>query len=150
MSEVIEMQKRAVSLNPQRIGLAEHMTQHWVINAEEGTTIDDVLDPAYWQHTAKLLQIYDRIDVRIDTGEWFLELIVTGVGKVYAFVHLAHKHILVQPTEESTTSTKHKVVYKGQHLKYIVMRVADNVTLQSGMSKAEAQGWLENYEKVTA
>ena len=60
---------RAVILNPQRIGLAEQLMQHWVVNAEEGTTVADVLDPGYWAHCAAQMQVYDRIDVRLETGE---------------------------------------------------------------------------------
>ena len=68
MSEVKEL-KRAVILNPQRRGLAEQMRQDWVVNAEEGTSVQDVLDPSYWAHIAAELQQYDHIEVRLETGE---------------------------------------------------------------------------------
>jgi len=154
MSEVMDKpvaEKRAVILNPQRMGLAEQLRQDWVVNAEQGTTVPDVLDPQYFAHMASQLQQLDHIEVRLETGEWVLELLVTGVGRNYAQVHLLHKYDL-QPTDESVApAAKHRVEYKGPQQKHIVLRVADGAILQSGFDKKVlALEWLANYEKVTA
>src|SRR5438270_251157 len=63
MSEVAESKPAAKSariLNPQRIGLAEQLRQDWVVNAEERTTIEEVMDPQYWAHIAAQMLCGER------------------------------------------------------------------------------------------
>jgi len=143
--------KRTVILNPQRIGLAEQMRQDWVVNAEEGTTINDVLDPAYWAHTSARMQVYDRVDVRLETGDWMLELIVLDVGRNYARMFLAKHHEFVT-TDISVPvgAITHKVEWKGPQRKHVVVRLADGAVIQEGIAeKSAANVWLENYLKTT-
>lgn len=148
MSEVAE--KRAVILNPQRMGLAEQLRQDWVVNAEQGTKIEDVLDPQYWAHMAAQMQPYDRVEVRLETGEWLMELIVIGVGRNWAQVHLAHKHDLEEMADTIPAAVKHRVEWKGPQRKHCVIRIADSQILQEGFSgKHEAYAWMANHEKVT-
>lgn len=143
--------RRAVILNPQRIGLAEERRQDWVVNAEENTTVQDVMDPQYWAHMAQHFSPYDRIDVRLETGEWLLELLVISVGRNWASVHLCQKHDLQPVTEDMPTAIKHKVEWKGPQIKHAVIRIADSEILQSGFAKKnEAIEWMVNHEKVTA
>ena len=80
--------------NPQRMQLAEQWRQDWVVNAEEGTTVDDVLNPTYWASVATQFQVFDKIEVRLETGEWILELIVMSVGRTHATVYLAKRYDL--------------------------------------------------------
>lgn len=154
MSEVkaaleVQNQKRALILNPQRIALAEQLRQDWVVNAEEGTTVQDVLDPGYWAHMAAQFQVYDHIEVRLETGEWILELIVLDVGRNYARVFLAHRHDFaeVDMTIPANAIT-HKVEWKGPQRKFVVIRLSDSAAVQEGFaSKPEAMAWMENHIK---
>jgi len=155
MSEVMEKPKvaaTAVHLVEARLGLAEAKRQDWVVDAEEGTRIEDVLDPMYWAHTAARFSPYDRIEVRIDTGEWLLDLIVLQAGRNYARVHLAAKHDLAGASAEVPAgSVKHKVEWKGTHKKWCVIRIADSAMLQEGLqSKELAAEWMNNHERVTS
>lgn len=163
MSEVIEQQKqepvketkpepikRVVILNPQRMKLAEYERQEWVCNAEEGTTIHDILDPQYWAHMAPQMRPYDRIEVRIDTGEWFAELIVLSCERNWARVHLLRCEELASPTEDMLPTSKFKVEWKGPQRKWEVIRLADSEAIQSGLADRQAANmWLRNYEAVT-
>jgi hypothetical protein len=88
MSEVLdkpaaqdEKEKRAVFLAGDRMHLREQVRQDWVIDAAAGTTIEDVLDPQYLAHLATGIELYSRIEVLIESGEWMLELLVMGVGR---------------------------------------------------------------------
>ena len=138
------------TLNPQRMALAEQWRQDWVVNAEEGTTIEEVLDPSYWAHMAAHLQQFDRIEVRMETGQWVAELITKQVGRNWAAVHLVVKHDL-EASQDLTpdTAKKHEVVWRGSQHKHCVVRLADKEILQSGISsKTEAQAWLDNYERT--
>jgi hypothetical protein len=144
-------EKRVVILNPQRMGLAEQLRQDWVVNAEEKTTVQDVLNPGYWAHMAAQLQPYDHIEVRLETGEWALELIVLSVGRNYAQVFLAHKYDFaeVDPTRDDIGIT-HKVEWKGPQKKHCVIRLSDSAVIQDGFSaKVDANQWLDNYLKTT-
>lgn len=147
MSETKQEAKRDLILNPQRIGLAEQMRQDWVVNAETGTAIADVIKPSYWAHMAAQFQPYDHIEVRLETGEWVAELIVLSVGRNYAQVYLANKYEFadVDPVNDNLGVT-HKVEWKGPQRKHIVVRVADSAAIQEGFStKQEANAWLANY-----
>ena len=150
--EVKEQVKRAVILNPQRMGLAEQMRQDWVVNAEEGTTIQDVLDTGYWAHMASQLQLYDHIEVRLETGEWILELIVLDIGRNYARVYVAQKHDFAEVDLKAPSGAiTHKVEWKGPQRKYVVIRISDSAPLQEGFtSKPEALAWMENHIKVSS
>jgi hypothetical protein len=150
MSEVADKAKTARILNPQRMGLAEQLRQDWVVNAEEGTTVEEVLDPQYWAHMAVQMQPMDRIDVRLETGEWMLELLVINTGRNWAQVNLLHKYELVQRSETLPAAQKHRIEWKGPQLKWAVIRVADNEVIHKELaSKAAAAEWLGSYERTT-
>jgi hypothetical protein len=153
MSEtaVVEKPAMAVTLVEARIGLSDHKRQDWVVDAEEGHTIEQVLDPMYWAHVAPRFSLYDRVEVRVDTGEWMLELIVIQTGRNFARVHVAAKHdFTASASAAPKQSIKHKVEFKGTHKKYCVIRIADSALLQEGLqTREQANEWLANYERVT-
>lgn len=140
--------KRAVILNPQRMTLAEQCRQDWVVNAEAGTTVQDVLDPAYWAHMAVQMQPFDRIDVRLETGEWMLQLLVINHGRNWAQVHLLHHYDLAKRAETMPSAQKHSVEWKGPQLKWCVIRLADSEAVMKELaSKQAAAEWLAQHEK---
>jgi hypothetical protein len=145
--------KRAVILDPQRIGLAEQLRRDWVVNAAAGTTINDVLQPAYWAHCSQEFTVYDRIDVRVETGEWALDLIVMDVGRNYARMFVAHRYTFaeVDVPEIPADPIAHKVEFKGPHLKWVVIRLADGAQVQDRLkTEKEAVEWMQNHMKITA
>jgi hypothetical protein len=150
MSEVKDKEKRALILNPQRMGLAEQVRQDWVVNAEQGTSVADVMDPQYWAHMAAHLQPWDRIDVRLETGEWLLELLVINKGRNWAQVHMLAQHDLETRAETMPAAQKHKVEWKGPQHKWCVIRLADSEMIQRELgSKEAANAWLSTYERTT-
>jgi hypothetical protein len=143
--------KREVVLNPQRMHLSEHARRDWVVNAEEGTTIQDVMGPSYWAHKAAELTPYDHIEVRLETGEWMLELVVLGCGRNWARVHVLHKHDLEPIEAELPAAQKHMVKWKGPELKWCVIRLSDSEVIFKGIAdKSTANGQLKSYEQATA
>lgn len=142
-------EKRVVILNPQRMALREQLRQDWVVHAEAGTTIADVLEPQFWSHMAAQMQPYDRIEVLLETGEWILELVALGVGRNWAQVHVLQKYDLEQRSETAPVAARHRVEWKAGK-KHCVIRIADGALVQDGFpSKEEAQVWLANHERVT-
>lgn len=144
--------KRAVILNPQRIGLAEQLRQDWVVNAEEGTTIRDILEPGYWAHCSAQMQVYDHIEVRLETGGWIAELLVLDVGRNYARVFLAHQHELADAgLDKPVGAVSHKLDWKGPQRKWAVIRLADMAVVQEGFSdKSAAAAWMDNHIRVAS
>lgn len=143
--------KRDLILSPARMSLAEQWRQDWVANAEAGTTVDDVMDPQYWSHMAAQMQPYDHVEVRLETGEWVLELLVVSVGRNFAQVMLKHRYDLVEASKSETPGSKHEVINLGPQRKWAVKRVSDSAVLQEGLAKRnDAQAWMDNYENITA
>ncbi len=151
MSEVVEqkvekVEKRAVFLQPERMGTREHRRQDFAVNAEAGTRVEDVLDPQYWAHVANTMEPYARVEVLEESGEWMLELLVLNVGRNWAQVHLLHKHDLSERAETMPNAQTHKVEWKGPQRRFAVIRISDSQCLQDGfVSKLEAQVWSASH-----
>lgn len=146
MSEVAE--KRAVFLQGAKFGPREHKRQDWVVEAEAGTKIEDVLDPQYWAHVAAQMEPHARIEVLAETGEWMLELIALNVGRNWAQVHVLHRYELEKPADAMPAAQRSSVEWKGPTRKWAVIRLSDNQILQDGFaSKAEGQGWAVTHER---
>jgi hypothetical protein len=144
-----EAKKRSVTLQPERMQTIEYARRDWVVNAEENTSIDDVLDPMYWAHVSVNMRPFDRIEVRLETGEWVLELLVTQCDRNWAKVHVLHKHDLVASISEAPPATRHMVKWRGPQHKFCVVRIADSEVLQTGFGSAEEGAqWLRNYEQT--
>ena len=143
--------KRSTILNPQRMGLAEQKRQDWVVDAEEGTNIEDVLQPSYWSHMASQMQPYDHIEVRLETGEWILDLIVTSLGRNWAAVFVANKYEMSKALEAAPPAAKYIVKWRGPAHKFCIVRVLDSETIQEGhMTADDAKAALTQYEKTVS
>jgi hypothetical protein len=149
-SQAQEKESRNLILNPSRIQLAEYQRNDWVGTAEQGTTIDDLLQPGYWSHKAQDMKPYDRVEMRIDDGIWMVELLVLEVGRNWAKVKLLHEHRLTIADIAQTQIAKlHKVEWKGPHLKHVVIRLSDDEIVKDGISsKVDAEQWIADHEKV--
>ena len=136
-------------ISPTRVALAEYDRQDWVATAEVGTTKEEVLDPAYWAHLAAKMKPYDKIEVRVDDGEWMMELVVLACDRTWAKVHMLHFYQLAK-VETKNMSTKHDPVWKGPHLKWCVIRNSDQTIVQEKLDSREAANvWIKEHEKVT-
>ncbi len=142
--------KRAVVLDPQRKQGAEYVRNDWVVNAEQGTEVDDVLAPGYWSHVAGSLSAYDRIEVRIDTGEYLLELLVKQCGRNWAQVALLHHHDLIGEVKTGeAVDSDFEAVWKGPHLKWCVLRKSDDQLLEQKLgTRGAADAWIISYERT--
>lgn len=145
--EVTKPKKGAVVM-PDRMGLAEHKRNDWVVDVEASVTAEDIQEPAFWSLVADQLNPLDKVEVRPDDGKWIAELRVIRCERTYALMQLVSLMEIKQNAELMPTSIKHKVEYKGTHYKNAVIRLSDNQILQSGFkTREEAQMWLTSYEK---
>ncbi len=142
MSEVLEKpvaEKRVVILNPQRLGLAGAMRQDWVVNVEEGTRPDDLLEPQYWSHCSVQFQQFDHLECRWENGERIVSLIVVETGRNWARMHMAGHIDFGAPIVLTGAAAKHEVQWKGPQRKHIVVRLSDQQAIQEGFAtKLEA------------
>lgn len=140
--------KRAVVVDPQRMQNAEYLRRDWVCTAEEGTTVDDIIDPGYWAHIAGQLTIYDRIEVRVDSGEYLLELLVKDLGRNWAQVAVLHHHDLAGKVKTGEAmEAEFEALFKGPQRKWCVIRKSDAKVLEERLAdKGAALAWISNYE----
>ena len=145
------VKKRDVAgIGEDRMQSAEYWRRDWVVNAEQGTTREDILKPGYWALVAYKMHAYDHIEVRLETGEWLAELLVLpGSERTFAYVALLHFHQL-SAVSLPEVSPLFRVDWKGPQHKWAVIRVSDSAMLKNGFeNKAKAQEWLTNHERAT-
>lgn len=147
----VDAPKRDVRLDPQRFDLLELRRNSWAVDAAEGTSIQDVLKSEYWSLISPRLRPYDRLQVVVESGEWMADLVVLQVANTWAKVHLLHFHEL-EKADVISGSTAYKVEWKGPHLKWCAIRLADAAKVsEKHESAATAHEWLRNFERtVTA
>lgn len=139
-------------LDISRFSLDEHVNQNWTLTVESGTTLDAVLKPEYLANVSARLRPYDRIRVRVDTGEWYAELLVLTCGRVWAklvpifTVDLAPKEIEVL---ESEICDQFFIQWRGPHLRFCVLRKLDKEPIKEQLqSREEADSWLSSYTRT--
>lgn len=144
--------ERSVAITEQRFNLAEYWRRDFVVNAEIGTTKEDILRPEYWALVAQHLKPFDHIEVRDEAGEWIAELSVRQADRTWANVALLHFHQFVAISDQPGVAARHRVEWKGPQHKWAVIRNGDSQMVQKGFSEREsANEWLRNHERtVTA
>lgn len=138
-----------MKLTVERCALGEQVNQTWIITAESGTTLEDIAKPEYFANVANKMRPYDKVFARVDTGEWYAELLVVSCGRAWAktiplqVVDFVGKETEVVPRDGSD---EYDVRYKGPHLKFCVIRKSDNEMIKDHLqSQAEANGWLASF-----
>lgn len=145
--EVGEKVRELRQITDGRVKEHEFVRRYWVATAEQGTEVEDLLDPAYWAHIAPKFTQYDRIEARVDDERWFAEFLVLGVGKAWVKLFLLNKWDItskdaIAPNEDFT------IQHKGPHLKWCVIRKLDSERIhEQAKTYEEALAWLGNHLK---
>lgn len=141
--------KKNPVLQPERMMLVEHGRQDWIVNAEEGVAVEQIMEPAFWAHTALKMKPFDYIEVRAEDGAWIAELRVLGCDRNWARVHLCHHYQLTTTDVSLSQAAKHEVKWKGPHMQFCVIRLADQMTVKEKCeTKESAALWLREHERV--
>lgn len=125
-----------------RFQQAEYTRDLWMADVPRGTTIDDLLDESYWAHVAQFLRPRARIEVMCEDNSYFVELLVLGVGKLYAQVVLLRAHELTQPIKRKVISPYNVEWSAG---KFRVLRGFD-IIKEGFDTEKDAQRWIDNHE----
>lgn len=147
------MTSPSIKLSPsqQRINLVEYRRQHWLATPEAGTTKENILDPAYWAHVSGRMKPMDLIDVLIEDGSAFYQLMVTSANRIEARVLvLFEKNLTEQEQKEfhepaGTLASLYEAKWQGPSEKWIVLRVKDKHKVRTGFgSKEEAESHIKD------
>jgi len=136
-----------MSLDPSRFTENVYVNTDWTLTVERGTSLEDVLNPAFLSNVAARLHPYDHIRVRVDSGEWYAELMVLDCGRVWAKLVVLSKYELVgEAVNAEEMDDQFYVQHRGPHLKFCVVRKSDKEPIKDQFaSKAEAQTWLSSH-----
>jgi hypothetical protein len=139
-------------LNRSRFQEAEFQTTTWVATVEQGTTMDQIQNPAFWSHISTSLRPYDKIQIRWDDGVAYAEFLVLSCDRSYAKVkELFHVELTTADVAMSENDASHKIDWKGPHRKFAIIRKADGAIIKEGFdNKKQAQVELESYLNATA
>ncbi len=130
---------------------AEFVRRDMIATPEAGTTLDEMLEPAYWSNVARFgtpgaLKQWDRIEVRPADGAWWAELIVLTVQPFAVKVAtLRSKHFskLTPEEEAAEIPAGYEVKSRGAAHGWSVTRQSDRVVLhEKARSRDDALGWL--------
>ncbi len=144
-----ETQKRAVPMVVQnRVQAAEHGRNVWLVTAESSEHPEDFLEPEFYAHVAKDFRPMDHIEVRTDDGQYWAELLILSADRTWAKVHLL-REVKLAAVEQASDDKSYAIRYRGNHLKWSVIRLSDNSPLREGeLDKASAIAWLETYKRT--
>lgn len=144
-----EEEKRAVPIVVQsRVQSAEHGRNIWLVTAESSEHPEDFLQAEFYGHVAKDFRPMDRIEIITDDGQYWAELIVLTCDRTWAKVHLL-REVKLQAVEQSADDGAYLVRYRGNHLKWCVIRASDKSAIREGEAdKASAIAWLETYKRT--
>lgn len=131
--------------------LREHRNPgHWVC-VQVGTTIEDLLVPAYWANVARNLQPRTTIEVHWDDASQFAELYVLDAGRNWASVDvLRHKKELKRPVL-AHLAEQYEISFNGPVDRYRIQRLSDRAVIKAGFAtEAAAHQYLAEYKRKMA
>jgi hypothetical protein len=120
-----------IALRGSRFGLREEKINQFAVNADAGTTIDDILKPEYWGNVARHLRTGggDEIIVVCDDMSFRAHLWVVSAGHTYANVRLIGEPLMAQAQEAKEIQIHESNVFvqwRGPHALWSVMRREEN------------------------
>lgn len=133
-------------LLPAQCVSAEYCRRDMIASPEAGTSIDDMLVPAYWAHVARELRALDRIEVRPADGTWWAELLVRVVEPVAVRVYvLRYERFAPVAAVTAEAPPGYTVRFRGAE-RFVVIRDADGEVVHSKEpTKEHALAWLSGH-----
>jgi hypothetical protein len=117
-----------IALRGSRFGLAEHKINHFAVEADADTTVEDLLRPEYWANVAPNLRPHggDEITVICEDMSFRAHLWVVNAGHTWANVQLIGEPIILKAQEAKEISVAEDsrvfVQWRGPHDRWCVMR----------------------------
>ena len=128
---------RLLQLQPRRMRLASDARNDWVVDAEHGSTKEDIFKPEYWAHVGVRLQPYDEITVRADDGSFWARFLVARCDRTWADVRLL-TWVDLSMEVTNTAAGRYRVEWGGPYDKWRIARNSDNSIVEKALSKVDA------------
>lgn len=118
------------------------------VTVPPGTTVDALLDPAFWALVASRLKPNMRLEVVPEDREYYAELFVMASDLNRVSVVLMRKVQLESAAATLPQATSlFELKFRGPNYKWSVIRLSDKKVVKEGFEeKALAQQWLADYE----
>lgn len=149
-----EAPRKQPALIPSELKLADYNRNRFLARPPVGTTLEDILNPAFWAHVAGQLTPGggDIIELFPIDGAYYAELIVaecrrTGMVNQVRLVKLSYTPLSEEIVQSRATAGGYKIVHRGTEKKHTVTRIEDNVIVSEGhATKQDAQKWIDEQE----
>lgn len=148
------------ALQPSRVhvGYAGHFWSTYQCVADEAHTPEDAQRAQYWAHIASLrtLRVNDVLEVRSETGQWHLDLVVYAATNKAVAVRVLREWISPDyaGSEDNRIELPESgiiVKYMGPAKKWAIIRASDRQTIKDGLnSKQDALREAGEYERLVA
>lgn len=122
----------------------------YVATPEHGVSVDDLQCPEYWAHVAPQLKPGDLVHVFPEDGTFWAEVLVLAVSRAAAKVKLLREYKLTSNAQAPEEDAEYRLKFAGPHAKWRVERVSDSEVMKDGMTKDEAQKYLDSHVKAMA
>jgi hypothetical protein len=139
-------------LTESRFKLKEHVRVDYRAVAEEGCSIETVLDPTYLAHVAERLRPGDEITFIAEDGSFRVDVEVVDTAVQWVKTRVLHKWEWSKEDKAPSEDKPQKVapyepVWKGPQNLWCILRTSDDVIVQEKINdKQEAKKIAANYQ----
>lgn len=132
-----------------RVKLADHARNVHVVSVPVGVTINDLLVPSYWAHVARKIKPRDRLELWAEDRAWFADAIVVKASRLDVTIRVvSHLDLDAVPVHAPSRRDGYHVDYGGSVDQYRVIRDGDSQVMTLGLTKGEAEQWIEDQVAV--
>ncbi len=135
--------------------ISTYVRNTFSIRLDDGHTLEDALQPAYWTNVARDVSPMDQIEVTLaDNTRWAL-LLVVDRGDTWATVKVLNNVDLTEEAQAAhglrlaDATSDYTVKNFGGHQKWGVERISDKKRLAIGLlTRAAAEQWLDDHKRA--
>lgn len=140
-----------MKLTPHNFQDAEYKRRCYLVTAERGTAVADLISAEYWVHVASRLKPRDRIEVHAYDGSWMAELLVVAASRLIAtMVLLSEYDLTASATTPAVSDDGVETKWRGPSAKWSAIRLSDKAVLVEGLDTKDAvAAWLKNPTQQT-
>ncbi|MDP3553064.1 hypothetical protein [Methylocystis sp.] len=136
----------APALLQRRFALAEYTRAVYFATVEQHITLENVLQPGFWQHVASQLKPYDEIIVANDDCSWRAQLLVADVWhQGCRVVELSRVDMTAEDEGGNDVADDLRVKWRGPVHRWCVVRT-DGVIMRGGLENKNTA--LENLAAI--
>jgi len=145
----VEVKEERIQLQSNRTREAGHWQNWHTVNAQPGTTRENILKEDYWAHVAGKYSRGDILFVRDDQGAWVAQYLVLDCARTWVKVFEMQWWDL--KVAQISEGVKDGLEYHwfGNQDQCGVIRTSDGAAMVKGLrSKEAALEWIVNHNKV--